>query len=140
MYEIQPKTPLILVLYMTSTLTDPEPGIRWVESQYHRSGGGSNLLGIKATEAEQKLLLKILTMNAKYLPVGLKPKRQPFERDFQISFLLPLGPLSFEDLGRLNTAYGCEVCGEKSTKRCSQCQSASYCTPGLSRSMRKNLC
>jgi hypothetical protein len=53
------------------------------------------------------------------------------EKNFSVSFLLPLGPLDFEDIGRFNLDMGCAVCGNKITKRCSGCQSVTYCSAGM---------
>jgi len=82
---------------------------------------------IKATEQEQTLLLKLLTLNAKHLSPSYKPKRDRSESSFKLSFLLPLGPLTQLDIGKLNSDFGCIVCGNKTVSRCSQCLSVSYC-------------
>ena len=87
---------------------------------------------ISATELEQKLLLLILEMNSKRLPPSLTVKRLNSEKDFKLSFLLPIGPLSYHDVGKLNLNTGCAVCGRDIVSRCSQCQSISYCGTGAS--------
>lgn len=86
---------------------------------------------ITATELEQKLMLMILDMNAKRLPPNTVVDRMKSEQDFKLSFLLPMGPLSSQDLGKLNANTGCVVCGGDTKSRCSQCQFVSYCGKGM---------
>ncbi|KAL6304711.1 hypothetical protein BKA93DRAFT_259447 [Sparassis latifolia] len=66
-------------------------------------------------------------MNAKHLPADFSPMKGALEQDFKVSFLLPVGPLTFEDLGKLNADTGCFVCGKKTASLCAQCFSVSYC-------------
>lgn len=80
---------------------------------------------------EQKFLLKILKMNARLLPHNFTPQILESERDFQVSFLLPMGPLSFEDVGDLSLEAGCAICGKDTANRCSQCHSIRYCGNGM---------
>ena len=85
-------------------------------------------------ELEVKLLMKILKLNAKMLPFDVEHKlggrKCPGEQDFKFSFLLPISPLTEDDVGRLNLDLGCAQCGEKSAKRCSLCRSVRYCSAG----------
>lgn len=130
-YQLQEKVPVLLVLYMMATKTNALEGIRWVKDHQRRGGvNGIALPDISATELEQKLLLSLLSMNSKLVPADFKPERLPSEAGFKASILLPLGPLNYEDLGRFNADVGCAACGGKSTKRCAQCQSVSYCSAG----------
>ncbi|KAI3622132.1 ankyrin repeat and mynd domain-containing protein 2-like [Moniliophthora roreri] len=83
---------------------------------------------ITATPEEQDLFLNILNMNSRRLASGYKPSRKKSEQSFMLSFLLPMGPMSQEDLGKLTTnASGCIICGHKTTSKCSQCLSVEYC-------------
>ncbi|KAJ3542900.1 hypothetical protein NM688_g5923 [Phlebia brevispora] len=123
-YKIDDKTPVLLVLYMIATQKDPRP-VRWVEEQQRRDGG---IPSISATEVELKMLAELLAVNEKTLPSNVKLKKSAEEDGFKASFLLPLGPLTFEDIGKLNKDYGCAVCGAPAEKRCSQCQSVTYCS------------
>ena len=88
--------------------------------------------GCTATLLEQKLLLKTLEGNKKRLAPEYRPRLLQYEDDFEISFLLPIGPLSYHDVGKLNLNTGCAVCGRDIVSRCSQCQSISYCGTGAS--------
>lgn len=113
---------------MITTKSDPWPGVQWIKEQQRRGPGV--LPNISASNIEIKMLAKLLAINEKHLPTTFKPQRLGAEDGFKPSFLMPVGPLSFEDLGKLNVDYGCAVCGEKSSKRCAQCQSVSYCGAG----------
>ena len=90
--------------------------------------GLSSLRDINATLSEQKLLLKLFKMNAALVPQGFKVDRTPTEDRYELSVLLPLGPLEFDAVARLTSNFGCAVCGKKASSRCSQCQSVSYCS------------
>ena len=130
MYRLNDTTPLLLVVYNFFTAENPFPGVEWIQAQSRRANGTPRIHDVTATVLEQKLLLKVLATNAENLPPDFHPKLESAESGFRASFLLPVGPLNFEDLGRLNADFGCAVCGEKSSKRCSQCQSVSYCGAG----------
>ncbi|KAH9931586.1 uncharacterized protein B0H18DRAFT_1116365 [Fomitopsis serialis] len=82
---------------------------------------------INATPLGQTLLLKLLSINKKLLPPTYAPQRESTEQKFHVSFLLPFGPLGYEDIGKLNKDTGCVLCGRKTASRCRQCQSVSYC-------------
>jgi hypothetical protein len=69
-------------------------------------------------------------MNSQRVSVTYQPKKEEYEKTFRTSFLIPLGPLDGIEIGKLTAHPGCEVCGEKGTKKCSRCQSASYCSAG----------
>ena len=127
-YQIDKKTPLLLVLYMPATTEDPAASVRWVESltpfPHH----------IAASELEQKALFMLLQQNATHIPPGFSvdPIKSETEGPFKVSFLLPVAPLSSEDLGKLTTEFGCDVCGEKAIFRCSKCQGVWYCGKSMS--------
>ncbi|KAI0088365.1 hypothetical protein BDY19DRAFT_891159 [Irpex rosettiformis] len=123
-YKIDERTPLLIVLYQSFSAANPLPGIQWVQEQMSKHHQMPN---VNATELEQKLLLLILEMNSKRLPPGFTVKRLKSEKDFKLSFLLPMGPLSYHDIGKLNLNTGCVVCGHDINSRCSQCQSVAYC-------------
>jgi hypothetical protein len=85
---------------------------------------------IKATALEQTFLETILDQNSRFLSPAFKPERRLSETPFKLSFLLPLTPLSFDDIAKFNNDPGCRVCGKKTVSRCSSCQSVSYCSAG----------
>ncbi|KAL6304709.1 hypothetical protein BKA93DRAFT_732547 [Sparassis latifolia] len=124
--RIDSKTPLLVMLYQSFAQNNRSPGLQWVQERMQESDAGTISL-IHANELEGKLLLQLLAMNAKHLPPDFQPHRHAVERDFKVSFLIPVGPLSFEDLGKFNADTGCVLCGEKTTSRCSQCLSVLYC-------------
>ncbi|KAI0943561.1 hypothetical protein AcW1_002697 [Taiwanofungus camphoratus] len=132
-HELDAQTPLITLLYQSITSANPLPGIEWVQAQMAKQSRQGVLQNIKATPLEQKLMLRLLALNAAHLAAGFKPARDRTEQGFRASFLLPVGPLSFEDLGKLNIDTGCALCGAKTASRCAQCQSAAYCGPACQR-------
>ena len=99
-----------------------------------------NLLGPRDGRAlcltgrfEQKFLLKLFELNAR----RLHPKYQELVKQdttrmpgYKASFVLPLGPISLRGLGKLTRDPGCDVCGKKGVRQCTQCLSASYCGKG----------
>lgn len=89
---------------------------------------------------EQKLLASILKGNAALVPKDFKVEIRSTEKQFHTSVLLPIGPLEYEALSKLNSNVGCAVCGKRAVNRCSQCQSASYCGAGESASTIMCVC
>lgn len=128
-YKIDDRTPLLLLLYRSFDISNPFPGVNWAKEQMSKN---DDMQETDAPELTQKLTLLILDSNAKRLPANLTVERLNFEKDFKLSFLLPLGPLTPHDIGKLNLNTGCLVCGRDISSRCSQCQSVSYCGSGTS--------
>ena len=87
---------------------------------------------LSTTPLERSMLSKLLLLNSKRLSADYQPKRRKNEEPFRLSFLIPLGPISMKDLGKLTNNSGCAVCGDtrKSLRRCGDCQSISYCSQG----------
>ncbi|KAI0074273.1 hypothetical protein K474DRAFT_1677252 [Panus rudis PR-1116 ss-1] len=132
--KIDSKTPMILLLYHPISDRNSGPGAEWIAEKVRtlpkiNAQGEVKIMRINATPLEQKLLLRILNFNAKYVPSEYKADKTTAESPFTTSFIIPVAPLSFKELGELNQDTGCVVCGEKRTKTCSQCQSVSYCSP-----------
>ncbi len=124
-------TPVILLIHQSVTGRSAFPCKHWVEDLQRTTYKGTlQLPQIPATELEQKLLTTLLAMNAEHIPTDYRVTTRRTEYDFCTSFFLPVGPLSFEDVGKLNADTGCVVCGEKIASRCSRCLSVSYCSSG----------
>ncbi|KAI8996668.1 hypothetical protein BD414DRAFT_434731 [Trametes punicea] len=133
--ELDEKTPAIVLLYRPFSQQNAIEGARWCQLQVEKNprnvgGVGAN---VTATLLEQKLLLKLLSMNARLLPPDFKFEKQQYEEHYRASVLLPVGPLGFEAIGKLNSNTGCATCGEHAGRRCGQCQSVSYCSPECQR-------
>lgn len=126
--ELDKDTPVIILLYQSVTRATVMEGLQWLRQMQDKQDSPGYLANIKCTPLEQKLLLNILANNGKLLSSTYKPRKESSEQNFKVSFFLPLGPLSFEDVGKLNNDTGCVLCGRKTTSRCSQCQSVAYCS------------
>lgn len=89
---------------------------------------------VKCMELGVKVMARLLKMNAQHLPEDIENKfrsdKFPEEEGYKFTFILPVGPLTGDSLGRLNADFGCAVCGEPSVKRCSRCQLVRYCSSG----------
>ncbi|KII86097.1 hypothetical protein PLICRDRAFT_31577 [Plicaturopsis crispa FD-325 SS-3] len=82
---------------------------------------------LTTTPMERSVLWKFIQKNAKRVASNYKPRRLSREKAFTPSFLLPIGPLSMQDIGKLTNNPGCAVCGKSVTSRCTQCMSIAYC-------------
>ena len=130
-------TPGIVVTYRPYNCYNGADGAEWACYTWNRDNArmGREELGmseIKASPLELKLLLKLLDINKKFLSPEYHPEKERFEERFQTSVIFPIAPLGFEALASLNSDPGCAVCGKKQVKRCSGCQSVSYCSGGAS--------
>ncbi|KAI0752537.1 hypothetical protein C8Q80DRAFT_1267075 [Daedaleopsis nitida] len=130
-HEINAETPAIVVMYRAYGRSTALQGVDWLFDQADRNPAqlGDTLLKVHATPLEQKLLLRVLKQNAGLIPPDVRVHKQPGEREFDVSVLLPVGPLEFDALSKLNSKTCCAVCGRPAEHRCSQCQSVSYCRP-----------
>lgn len=130
-------TPLIVLIYLPASKTkNLTSGVRWVQKLMDGSTQATGLMSIFATFMEQKLLVQLLDQNSKLLDPQFKAtvRKQHMdvesEKDFAVSFIMPVATLSSEALGKLNADTGCAICGNNMSKRCSQCQSVQYCGAG----------
>ncbi|KAK0449821.1 uncharacterized protein EV420DRAFT_766086 [Desarmillaria tabescens] len=129
-YKLNDRTPLISLIYETASISTPiNTTIDFVQNviSKRRSDGQMGLPQIVCTPEEQALLRKLLFQNSQRLVPEYAPHKERYEKTFKTSFLVPLGPPDQITIGKLSSNLGCEVCGEKTTSRCSQCQSVSYC-------------
>ncbi|KAL0578015.1 hypothetical protein V5O48_003965 [Marasmius crinis-equi] len=123
------EVPLFVVLCGRGTRTVPlSDTTDWVQETINASRAKPAMQNITAIPEEQNLLLTLLNANAKRLASDYRPTRYETEREFVLSFLLPLGPLSQHVLGHLANSSGCVVCGNDSAKRCTGCLSVEYCS------------
>ncbi|KAH8798446.1 hypothetical protein DL96DRAFT_1639411 [Flagelloscypha sp. PMI_526] len=97
-HKASAKTPLLVVIFLPATTSNPMPSVKWVE----------------------KLI------NNKPVPISSQMDMAT-EKPFQISFLLPLNTISSVDLGKLGAETGCEICGKNAASKCLQCQIVRYC-------------
>lgn len=128
MFRIKDDVPVLVLLYGRGTRATPiNTTIEWVQNVV---SSRQPMPQITATPQEQTLLLTLLAINSKRLSSDYKPKRTRYEKSFKVSFLIPVGPLSQQDVGKLTNTSGCAVCGKKTASKCSGCLSAEYCGEG----------
>ncbi|OCH86729.1 hypothetical protein OBBRIDRAFT_890275 [Obba rivulosa] len=125
-YELDARTPVLVVVYKRLPYEDAaaRAGLRWIDTQLSRESGGS----LHATAPGLKLLTRLLAMNTKTLSSSFRPKKDPTEKDFKVSFLLPVGPLDYEDVGKFHKRPLCARCGSPTLGRCSECMAVPYCS------------
>ncbi|KAL1758281.1 hypothetical protein FB107DRAFT_207452 [Schizophyllum commune] len=117
------KTPVFSLIYaLGSSQSSSDDVINFVCARMR-----GKIMRTYCTAEEQAMLRKILFMNSERVSSDFRPKLEPYERNFKISFLLPVGPLSQIDIGKLTSDTGCAICGKKTTSRCTGCLSVSYC-------------
>ena len=126
--------PVFVVLYRAADQGTQRSTENWVLDQLKTELPNStpSLFNISASPLEQKMILKVLKQNASFVPTDYEVTRQPLEEQFKVSVLMPVGPLEYEALSKLNNNMGCSVCGETRGYRCKECQSVSYCSAGES--------
>ncbi|KAK7438900.1 hypothetical protein VKT23_017827 [Stygiomarasmius scandens] len=119
-------TPIFIVLYRRGLRCTPvQPILRWFDEM--KKHGLTAIVKVQATPQEQNLLLTILERNAESLSPAYRPKRRVSEEEFELSFLLPMAPLSQQSIIHLSTITGCMICGNEASKKCSQCHVVDYC-------------
>ncbi|KAI0752544.1 hypothetical protein C8Q80DRAFT_1302173 [Daedaleopsis nitida] len=127
--QIDENTPALVALYRHFDRSTAAQSSSWVREQADKHpssvAGPDGVLTIHATALEQKILGKILKLNAALLPAGYEVGRLPTEKSFHLSVIVPIGPLEYDALAKLNSNTGCAVCGKKATNR--WCHSVSYC-------------
>ncbi|KAI0761367.1 hypothetical protein BD413DRAFT_607160 [Trametes elegans] len=128
--KLDEKTPAMVLLYRPYSRENAMEGARWFQSQVDANPAnlGGLSITIKATLLEQKLLLKLFSLNEKLLPNDFTPEKKASEQQYRATVLLPIGPLGFEAIGKLNNKVGCAICGKNGARRCSQCLTVSYCS------------
>jgi hypothetical protein len=126
-YKVADRVPVLPVLFEVGTDDTPHDKIRGFMEDMMSTGFVAR---IKCTSDELILMKKLLYLNSTKVAPAYSPERKPCEETFKVSFLLPIGFLGLADVGKLVKDGGCEVCGQKTNSRCSQCHMASYCGQG----------
>ncbi|KLO05440.1 hypothetical protein SCHPADRAFT_946908 [Schizopora paradoxa] len=130
-YALTDDIPVFIVVYEhgSGSLFSRRAGIHFLSEPVPGMKPGQDGVEIKTTFLAQKLLLKVLEMNAKYLPESYAPALRPNEKKHghKISFLLPIVPLTMREIGSLSKDVGCFICGNETASRCAGCQTVSYC-------------
>ncbi|TFK19415.1 hypothetical protein FA15DRAFT_674468 [Coprinopsis marcescibilis] len=131
-YAIDEKTPLYSLSFRVVSAIPNKPLKHQLEDILVSSDSGVQFaVSVRTTELERKVMLKLLHSNAKKLDPDFKPPGMAAKytkKQWKLSFVLPLGPITMAELGKLTDLSGCEVCGStKGTSRCSSCLSVLYC-------------
>ncbi|KAL1741790.1 hypothetical protein HDZ31DRAFT_44689 [Schizophyllum fasciatum] len=123
-HMLDEKTPVISLIYYNGRANSPENDTyTFIFEQLKKE----RMLEIRSSVQEQALLRKLLSVNTEKLSAAYRPKLEPHEKNFKISFLMPVKPLSQLDVGKLTSDTGCVVCGKKTTSRCTGCLAVAYC-------------
>ncbi|THU98789.1 hypothetical protein K435DRAFT_720412 [Dendrothele bispora CBS 962.96] len=133
--KTNPNVPVFFIIYSNISRATPcMDTLSWISDMMRVDAQSSSseqrgFPRITATQQEQMLFLSILDRNAQRLAPSYKPKRRPTEKQgvFRVSFLFPIEPLGYEDLGRLTKHEGCAICGKVKTSKCSGCMAVEYC-------------
>jgi hypothetical protein len=120
-HKAGPKLPLFLVLYSHFHEMDAIH-TSWI------SAAGPPL--IKCSVHEQRILLRLLRINAQRLPASLSPRRHSHEDQFHLSFLLPLESMAVKSRSVLSND-ACAICSKPATAVCSACHAIHYCDKGM---------
>ncbi|PIL28924.1 hypothetical protein GSI_08971 [Ganoderma sinense ZZ0214-1] len=128
--EVTKNLPLFVVLYQAADQETQGSTEDWVLEQLKTDPPSSSpaLSNISSSPLEQKMILKVLKQNSSLVPTDYEVDRQPLEAHFKVSMLIPVGPLEYEAVSKLNNNMGCSVCGKSGGYRCKGCQSVSYCS------------
>ncbi|KAM5546029.1 hypothetical protein V8D89_000155 [Ganoderma adspersum] len=134
--EATTNLPLFVVLYRAVDQETQRSTENWVLEQLKTDLPNTTptLSNMSSSSLEQKMILKVLKQNASLVPTDYEVARLPFEEHFKVSVLIPVGPLEYEALSKLNNNMGCSVCGKSGGYRCKGCQSVSYCSAECQRS------
>lgn len=128
-HKVNDKTPLFLLVYKEVYSTPDYP----LMDALCDLNDGDSLYTVQSTELERRTMLRLFHLNSKRLSSGYTiPKHDTRKFGFRTSFVLPLGPLSMLERGKLTNNIGCEVCGNINISRCNQCLSVAYCSKGWS--------
>lgn len=135
MLDVNEKFPVFVVLYRNINRATGAPGADWaiLQSRSNPPRLGHGFHSVNATLLEEKMLLKTLKTNNPPVPLDYSVTRGLLEEWFEVSVLLPTGPLEYDALSKLNNNMGCTVCGKRASSRCSSCQSVFYCGAGRSK-------
>lgn len=127
-YKAADEYSIIPLVYNTGSASTPiHYMLAYLEQQLNEDGGMPQLT---CAVGEQQLLRKLLEHNSTCISSTYAPDRRKYENDFKVSFMVPTGPLSGEDIGRITKTTGCELCGKRAPHKCSRCKTANYCSAG----------
>ncbi|KAI5835664.1 hypothetical protein K523DRAFT_260382 [Schizophyllum commune Tattone D] len=134
-HALNDKTPVMSVVYYTGRAKEPKNDTYvFIYEQLKKE----RMLQVRCTVQEQALFRKLLHHNSQKLSPNYKPTLESHEKNFKISFLLPVSPLSQFDIGKLTSDTGCAVCGKRTTSRCTGCLAVAYCGPDCQRAHWKD--
>ncbi|VDB84575.1 unnamed protein product [Peniophora sp. CBMAI 1063] len=119
-------TPMISLVYAASTSNEPLPESieRFVAGQLQAGG----VHQIRSNTQEQALLRRLLYINSTRVSSNYGPQLRDYEQQWKKTFLIPLGPLSQVQIGKLTNDLGCASCSNPATQQCTACLSVRYCS------------
>ncbi|KAF9442258.1 hypothetical protein P691DRAFT_779487 [Macrolepiota fuliginosa MF-IS2] len=124
-YEIDEKTPLVLINYASVTGKNQESLEDVIADFTPEEQRGR---AYQMSDMEQNLFVRLLSLNRKHLSPTFKIPEEALDERCKIGFILPIGSPSTKDIARLSRISGCILCGETTHNTCSACLTAQYCS------------
>ena len=119
--RIDDNTTVLTILYYT--IPDDDLSLdtfhEW-DDEYTDPDTGDAPTHLKSTPLQQKVLLRVLELNSRFVPPNFNPVIAMSEANFKVSFLFPIYPLSSKALEELNLDTG-DAVSENEAEECSQC-------------------
>ncbi|VDB84553.1 unnamed protein product [Peniophora sp. CBMAI 1063] len=122
-YKLNGAMPLITVVFKDVA----GPAIPVLKGLMQSGAKERTVEEIACTPDHQLLIRRLLFRNSARLSPEYSPAQHRAEKDFTLSFIVPLSSLHKSHLGMIAHNAGCVVCGKLQTNRCSACLSERYC-------------
>ncbi|VDB84549.1 unnamed protein product [Peniophora sp. CBMAI 1063] len=124
-YNLKVAVPLVSVIFRDVN----GPAVAVLRSLLQSNAKRKTVVDVECSLDHQLLIRRLLFRNSARLAPEYWPVQHRTDKDFTLSFLLPLSPLHSLQLGMIAHNAGCIVCGKLQTTRCSACLSERYCSP-----------
>lgn len=128
-YALDPETPLISLIYEVAASPE-EMQTGKMASFMQTQLGGAEGAQTNCTSQALALVRRLLQLNSTKVVPEYEANLEPDQRNFQRSFIIPIGLLDTVQIGKVMYNPGCTVCGSVDAKNCSGCKIERYCSSG----------